>query len=100
MKINSQNFPLNNSYEILINTANWLIKSGKLKSTDCPIPLGTKRYLVNLKPKHRHGDFRAPKKLSNGLYIETHYSTSSCIDHARRLLEIFGYRPDILNIET
>ena len=43
--------------------------------------------------------FTAPKKLSNGLWIETHYSTAHCINNARRLLERFGYQGNILEVQ-
>jgi hypothetical protein len=101
MKLKGDVFELRNSYEILVNTANWLIKNGKLKPSDCPVGIGRgKRYLVNKEPKHKYDeDFRAPKKLSNGLWIETHYSTASCINYAKRLLERFGVPSDILAIE-
>lgn len=100
MKIGSDVFEIRYSYEILMNTAEWLIKKGKLKRSDCPIPIGKKRNLINTKPKHRYGDnFRAPKRLSNGLYIEVNYSTAGCINNARRLLERFGFRGDILEVQ-
>ncbi len=102
MKLKDEFFEIRNLYEILVNTANWLIKNGKLKPSDCPVVVGqrSKRYLINKEPKHKDGNnFRAHKKLSNGLYIETHYNTASCINYARRLLEKFGFSPDILSIE-
>lgn len=100
MRIGSDAIEIRNSYEILTNTAEWLIRKGKLKRSDCPVPVGRKRHLVNTEPKHRYGDdFRAPKKLSNGLWIEVHYSTAGCINCARRLLEKFGYRGDILEVQ-
>jgi hypothetical protein len=97
MKLSGDTFELRNSYEILVNTANWLIKKGKLKSSDCPVPAGPKRNLVNTEPKHKYGDpFLQMRKLSNGLVIETHYSTASCIRYSRMLLERFGFSPDTL----
>ena len=100
MKLKGEVFELRNSYEILVNTANWLIKNGKLKPSDCPVVAGHKRNLINKEPKHKYGDgFRSPKTLSNGLWIETSYSTAGCINYAKRLLEKFGYPPDILSIE-
>jgi hypothetical protein len=97
MKIETDTYDIRNSYDILVNTAEWLIKKGRLKKENCPIASGHKRNLVNLQPKHTYGDdFRAPKKLSNGLYIETHYSTASCITNARKLLEKCGYRREML----
>jgi len=100
MKIGSDVFEIRNSYEILINTAEWLIRKGKIKRNNCPIPIGRKRHLINTEPKHRFGDsFRAPKRLSNGLFIEVHYSTAGCINNARRLLERFGFSGDILEVQ-
>lgn len=101
MKIKGEIFELQYSFEILVNTANWLIRNNKIKPSDCPIGIGrSKRYLINIEPKHRYGNnFVSPKKLSNGLWIETHYSTVSCISYAKRLLEKFGFSPDILVIE-
>jgi hypothetical protein len=101
MKLKGEVFELRNSFEILVNTANWLIKNGKLKPSDCPVGIGRgKRYLINRDPKHKYGDgFRAPKQLSNGLCIETHYSTAGCINSTNRLLEKFGFSPDVLTIE-
>jgi hypothetical protein len=100
MKIGKDVFEIRNSYEILITTANWLIKQGKLKPTDCPVGIGYKRNLINKEPNHKYGeDFRAPKKLSNGLWIEVHYSTASCINNARRLLEKFGYSGSVLEVQ-
>ena len=100
MKLAGQVFELRNSYEILVNTANWLVTRGRLKASDCPMGIGYKRNLVNTQPKHKDGnDFRNPKRLSNGLWIETKYSTVACIDKARRLLQRFGCSPDTLVIE-
>lgn len=101
MKLKGEEFELRYSFEILVNTANWLIKSGKLRPSDCPIGIGRgRRNLINKEPKHRYGDwFRAPKKLSNGLFIETSYSRAGCIHNSRRLLEKFGVPSDTLIIE-
>jgi hypothetical protein len=96
MRLSGETFDLRNSFEILVNTANWLIKKGKLTRSDAPIAAGPKRYLVNTEPKHRYGDMLQPRKLSNGMVIETHYSTSSCIQYSRRLLQRFGYSPETL----
>jgi len=101
MKLKGEIFEIRYSNEILVNTANWLIKNGKLKPSDCPVNIGRgKRNLINKEPKHKYGDdFVAPKKLSNGLWIDTNYSTAGCIMSAKRLLEKFGVSSDILTIE-
>ncbi|HHS49483.1 MAG TPA: hypothetical protein ENM99_06605 [Desulfurella acetivorans] len=101
MKLKGEVFEVRYSYEILVNTANWLIKNDKLKPSDCPLGIGRgKRYLINKEPKHKYGnDFRAPKRLSNGLWIETHGNTASLINYTKRLLEKFGVSSNILTIE-
>jgi predicted type IV restriction endonuclease len=100
IKIGNDDYEIRKSYEILTYTANWLIKQGKLKPTDCPIGIGYKRNLINKEPKHKFGEpFRASKKLTNGLYIEVHASTAGCINNARRLLEKFGYSGSELKVQ-
>lgn len=100
IKLSGEIFELRNSFKILVYTAIWFIKREKLRASDCPVGIGHKRNLINTQPKHKYGDdFRAPKKLSNGLWIETQYSTALCINNARRLLERFGFSPDTLLIE-
>lgn len=99
MKVGTDTYEIKYSYDILVNTAEWLIKKGKLRKEDCPVVSGDKRNLVNIQPKHRYGnDFRAPKRLSNGLYIETNESTASCITKARKLIEKYKYRGDMLEV--
>jgi len=100
MKIGNYTYKIRNSYDILVNTAEWLIREGKLKKEHCPIASGHKRNLINIQPKHRYENaFIAEKKLSNGLYIETNHSNASCIKNARKILERFGYSGDILEIQ-
>lgn len=99
MTIQGDFFDVRRSNDILVNTANWLIKRGKLRSSDCPVAAGPKWNLVNLEAKHKHGKpFYNPKKLANGLYLETNFSATDCVQHARRLLERFGYSPQVLEI--
>lgn len=96
MKIGNTSFDIKNSNEILVNTAEWLIRERKLGKGDCPIVIGPKRILVNIEPKHRFGaDFVQPKKLSNGLYIEVNYSTPSCISNSKWLLGKFSNSTDL-----
>ncbi|MBI4362714.1 MAG: hypothetical protein HY558_06020 [Euryarchaeota archaeon] len=97
MKIGSEMYQIRHSYDILLHTVEWLIHKGELRREHCPIPYGPTRDLVNTVPKHRTGgDFRAPKKLSNGLYMDANHSTAGCINGAKSLLEKFGYSQDLL----
>ena len=100
MRLGKDSWEIRSSYEILMNTANWLIKQGKLKFSDAPIEFGHKRYLINKEPKHKYGDtFKAPKKLSNGLWLESNRPTVASINDARRLLEKFGYPGKTLDLQ-
>lgn len=101
MKLKGELFEIRYYTEILVNTANWLIKNGKLKPSNCPIEVARgKRNLINREPKHKDSDdFISPKKLSNGLYIETNHNKDNCIYYAKRLLEKFGVPQEFLMIE-
>jgi hypothetical protein len=93
IKIGADSIPCDYSYDILLQTAEWIIKHGRLKPNEVPIDLGHKRFLINREKTHKSGEnFRAPKKLSNGLWIESSMSTQSCIRRARKLLERFGFK--------
>lgn len=102
MIIGDETIPIIHIYEILVNTANWLIRQGKLRAGDCPILPGPKsrnRYLVHKEPKHKSGiGFLGGKQLSNGLWIETHYSRERTIDRARQLLAKYKYPDKTLRI--
>ena len=100
IKIGNDIREISHANEILINTAEWLIKEGKLQKRDCPIQIGHTWYLVNVEPKHSDGkEFYNPKRLSNGLYMEVNFSKPNCIKNAKWLLERFGYRGDMLEVK-
>jgi DNA-directed RNA polymerase delta subunit len=102
MKLKGEPFDIRNSYDIIVNTANWLIKNGKLKPSDCPLTIGRgKNYLINREPKHRdESDFLAPKKLSNGLWIMANNSDAGHIKYAKRLLEKCGEKAEALTVDA
>ena len=105
MTLNDVKYDLRFVYEILVTVANWLIDRGALKESDCPIKLTTRggkrvRDVINRTPVHTSGkDFTRPRKLKNGLYIETNISSKLAIDSAKRLLKKYGYDPEILKVE-
>ncbi len=101
MKLMDDMFTINKANEILKNTAEWLIKKGKLKSTDYPVQLpGSDRYIIHNKPVHKSGrPFDSKAILSNGLYLLTNFSAPHCELYSRRLLEYFGIPADTLIVE-
>ena len=101
MQIDDVHCELAYVFEILINTANWLIDKGKLKSSDCPINVsrGTRRVLINSKPVHPSGqEFTSSKELTNGLYIECHGNRETIINLSKKLLAEYGYDPEVLRV--
>jgi len=90
--IGQETITFKKSNQILVYTAEWLIRNGKITALDCPISIGKKRNLINTTPYHTDNSrFRQPKVLSNNLYIETHFSAGGCIGAAQKLLQSCGY---------
>ena len=103
MQIDDVHYELRNSFEILVNTANWLIDKGNLKLSDCPIDVtrGDKRVLINRKPVHPSDqEFRSSHQLKNGLYVECHASLKNTIDYSKRLLAKYEYNTEMLKVEV
>ncbi len=100
--LNKEHYPVKSAYEILLQTAEWLVKQNKLNREVCPILPGEKskkRYLIHTQPIHKSGlPFKRPKQLSNGLYLEVNYSQPESIRLAQSLLEHYGYQPATLQL--
>ena len=91
---------IKHSNEILIDTAEWLIKRGKLTISNCKITSGSKRYITNDAPYHQNGGkFVQPHQLSNGVFIELHNSGARSEALAKLLLDRFGYPEDTIQVE-
>ncbi len=98
--IEQEKFYCNNSISILINTANWLIKKGKITSSKCPIKIQGNRYLINTRPYHEDGrDFIHKKELNNNLFLEGNWSTENCILLSKELLIRCGIPLTSFNLE-
>ncbi|WP_337873408.1 DUF262 domain-containing protein [Ignavibacterium sp.] len=81
---------------VLINTANWLIKKGKITASKCPVKLqdGGNSYLINTRPYHEDNRlFNGAKELMNNLFLEGNWSTVNCIKWSKELLIHFGISP-------
>ena len=101
MQIDGESHELKYKYDILVNTANWLIDRGYLKPSDCPVKLTSraKIYFINRMPERAPDlKFWRPQKLKNGLFIEADRSDIA-IENAQKLLKKYGYDPEILKIE-
>ena len=74
-------------YGILLETAEWLVRSGDLTASTCPIPNKTGGVLVNTVPNEISGRPIATYcKLTNGLFLKTHGNLHSYLSSAKILL--------------
>jgi len=93
MRIHKERFPLRYWYEVLVNTANWLIDRGAKLPVDEVV--GDKRRVVASSTR----GMTRPRPLKNGLYIEANQSCRTAVGLARWLLQRCGYDPNILHVE-
>ncbi len=90
---------IKHSNEILTETAEWLIKRGKLTKSDCKVSSGSIRYITNDAPFHQNGkQFFMPRKLSNGVWVELHNSGRRSEALAKSLLTRYGYPEDTIQV--
>ena len=76
---------------ILMEVAEWLIRTEKLTSDKVPLASGRTRYLIHNETKHSNGtDFKSPMQLSSGLFLEGNVSAKEAVKTTRFLLEHFG----------
>ncbi len=100
MYLGSERFDISAANQILINTAEWLIKKGKITDKSLPIPAGPKRYLLNKENKNMYGGpLPAAKKLYNGYWIMLNLNKPNCVIYARKLLMRYGMDPKMLSVE-
>lgn len=93
-----------NAVEVLKNTANWLIKKGKISASNCPIKLqdGGSSYLINTQPVHEDGrEFQyGGAKLINNLYLDKNWSSDKCEKKAKELLIYCGIPVTSFDLDT
>ncbi len=81
-------------YEILVEVAEWLARTGELSSESCPVTNSQGGGLVNVEPRERHGGpFRSHRQLGNGLFVKTHGSSITILGSTKILLKHFGQDP-------
>lgn len=99
MWLGDESYPIKAYRDIIVNTSEWLIRNGHLDRSLVPIELGSKRYLINTSKTHPEGnDMFGPKRLSNGMYVETNASSYDCERWARKLLSVCGLKEELLTI--
>ena len=78
---------------LLIGVAEFLVRNGKLTADSCPVPIGPRQYIVNVRPEHRNNQFHARHQLTNGLFLETNFAAPQTARWARDLLKHFHQDP-------
>ena len=97
--INAKEFDVDKSNQILIKTAEWLISKGKMTKSKAKIESGPDRWLVNTEPVHKNGKkFFNSHKLSNGLFLETHYSSVTIEKLAKSMMKYYGYPENSISV--
>ena len=97
LRIGNLRFQIHKQKQILEIVANWLIDQGKLKYGS--IPERIRKYLNEKGQRSNGKPFYAGRKLKNGLFIETSFGFEGAKRFAERLLQEFGYDPNILEIK-
>lgn len=86
--------PIVKWYDIFVEVTEWLIRRGMVTAEGCPITLNGRRYIIHDTPVQANGDpFRSPRKLSNGLYLYTHESSTGLVRLSKDLLRKFNQDP-------
>ena len=74
-------------FEIQTLIVRWLIDTGSLTATNCPVESPGGRYLVNTSPVNRNGnDFRSFKKIDN-LFMDSWGGASFHVEMAKKILQ-------------
>lgn len=79
--------------------AQYLSKTGKLDSSNCPVPKGDNsrsRYLVNISPQHSNGThFQNPERVGEtNLWLDAYGNSKTLVDRSRYLITHLGENPD------
>lgn len=106
MTLKGEEFSCQYGNQVLITTADWLVRRGIIKASDCPIALtadagdGRKRCHLNTEPVHIAGQsFIKPHQISGGLYVEADVSRADSEELSRRLLERCGMKREDLEVD-
>ena len=96
-----QERPLTSWKNLLVEVAEWLVRTRRLTAAQCPVQIGRNRCTVNTSPTHSDSKpFRASVELSNGLFLETHLSGPATIDRSRALLKYLDQDPAQVHVTT
>ena len=82
-------------YEILTETARWLVENGNLSESQCPILRGprSKKSLVDIESVHSDGTSFFNFKSVGSLYIDTHGNAMTLINRSKYLIQYVNQDP-------
>lgn len=99
LRLNGDLIPLKKSNQILISTAEFLVAQGKIHPGCVPLALGKTSYLINHEPRNAAGrEFDGKHRLSNGLWLDTNFSSAMSEEKSKKLLSHFGFQRDLLEV--
>lgn len=71
----------------------FLLEENYINNEDIPIKYGQKRYIINTEKKHSDGDnMISPKKLADGIYVETNYNKEAFVKIIDYLIDKLGIK--------
>ena len=88
--------PISDWYDLLVQTAEWLVRKGLITKANCPVTVGRmrNRCLINTIPEHPDGSSSPQfKELSNGLFVESKWDVHGVALRCVELLTKFGQNP-------
>jgi len=94
--------PLEHWNSLLLETARYLVETGKLSAGNCPVklPRARNRYLIHSDPRHPSGErFFHPIEISDNLWLEAHANAPDLYRQTVHLLRQFREDPALLEVE-
>ena len=97
---NGNEMPTRSWPALLFQTAEWLVRKGLVAKDNCPVTIGSNKYVINIEPVNGRGTkFHGAKRLSNGLFLESNRSAKDAARQCGTLLTKFGQDPAQFHVQ-
>ena len=91
--------PVRAWWQLLVESAEFLVRSGSLTPGHLPISNGRGLRFINSSPLSPTGrNYITPKTISSGITLETHLSSKAIVNYSKRLLNHFGTNPEAVDL--
>ena len=92
--------PVKYWWQVLSEVAEWLVRDGRLTDADLPINGGGRGWkFINSVPRMSDGrDFRVPRQISGGIYLEMNLNAKSIIGCSKRLLAHYSIEQETVEL--